>query len=154
MRDKFSIWLRRSPMWVCISTLLIASYIVAMPVILWMPSGSEIGTLDKVSNVITDIISVVIIAPAAETAMNQTLPIYLQRKYTKLGWICIILISALIFGAIHFYSIRYIAFAFLVGTVLSYGYVVRRRKNGSPFIIITLVHAIRNAIALVVHHAT
>jgi len=89
-----------------------------------------------------------IIGPVLETALLQALPINLLRGKFKLSWPVVLFASAGLFGASHWYSAAYIIFAFLVGLVLAYGYAVRQNaRGGRPFLLITVVHGLRNGIA-------
>ena len=69
----------------------------------------------------------VIISPIFETFLAQSLPYKLLKKmkYINERDYLILLISAIFFGLIHFYSLFYIFYAFLLGLVLMYGYMVR-----------------------------
>jgi uncharacterized protein len=88
-----------------------------------------------------------IIAPLIETALFQALPIGLLRGKLELSWPVVLVTSAGLFGASHGYSAAYVIFAFLIGLVLAYGYAVRKQDGGRPFLLITVVHGLRNGVA-------
>jgi uncharacterized protein len=92
----------------------------------------------------------VFLAPLLETALYQALPIELLSRKTSFSWQAEVVISAMLFGAAHWYSWGYVLSTFLVGLMLAYGYVVRRRARGRPFFLVFLVHGLRNSISLTV----
>lgn len=96
---------------------------------------------------ITMLISAVIIAPIAETALFQALPLLLLTRIPYLrekpGWI--ILISALVFGLWHPYSIHYMVFAFIGGAVYMYVYIIRYGKYS--FRTVLVIHLLGNLFA-------
>jgi len=62
--------------------------------------------------------------------------------------------SAAIFGIARLiYSLAYAACAFLAGLALTTGYVARMRPGGQPFLLVFLVHAASNALALAGRYA-
>jgi membrane protease YdiL (CAAX protease family) len=91
-------------------------------------------------------ILVVIIAPILETFLNQWLPFKLMQKWslTKNKYGIYILISAIIFGLCHTYSLQYILFAFSVGLILGYTYFFYSKTPKLAFWITTLIHGLRN----------
>jgi hypothetical protein len=90
----------------------------------------------------------VVLGPLIETALCQAAPIELLSRKTSFRWPTIVIISSILFGAAHRFSWGYVFSTFLIGLVLAYGYAVRRREGGRPFLLIFLVHALRNAISL------
>jgi len=153
MRDKISLWLRRCTPWAFVPILLIASYIIILPFAFLKPDPNQAGPNFRSMGVVGQFIIASVVAPIIETALNQALPIYLLRKYTRLRWFAIIVIPSAIFGLMHFYSIQYIVYAFLVGLVLTYSYAVRRYNGGHPFTLVALIHALRNTISIIITNA-
>ena len=88
----------------------------------------------------------VIIAPLFETWFNQVLPYKLLNKikYLKERSYLILLISALFFGLLHFYSLFYIFYGFLMGLVLMYGYMIRIETDKNTFYLIAVSHSLLN----------
>ena len=88
----------------------------------------------------------VIIAPIFETFFNQYLPYYLLNKikYFHERNYLILLASALFFGLLHFYSVFYIVYAFLLGLVLMYGYMLRIKTDNKTFYLIAISHSLLN----------
>ena len=90
--------------------------------------------------------SSVILIPLIETFLNQFLPYYLliKVKYLREKSYLILLISAVFFGVLHFYSVFYIIFGFLLGLVFMYGYMVRIKTDNKTFYLIAITHALFN----------
>jgi hypothetical protein len=88
----------------------------------------------------------VILAPILETLLNQVLPYYLMNKikYLKERSFLILLISALFFGLTHFYSLLYIIYAFILGFVFMYGYMIRIKTDDKTYYLITICHSLLN----------
>ncbi len=152
MNDAVTVRLRNiNAVWFVL-LLLVATYLVALPLPLLelafpkfqLGEGSAIM---RTSGIAGRLIYGSIIAPVVETALFQALPISLLRGKFKLSWPVVLIASAALFGASHWYSPAYIILAFLIGLVLAYGYAVRREDDGRPFVLITVVHGLRNGIA-------
>lgn len=90
----------------------------------------------------------VLLIPLLETLIHQTAPIILLKKYTRLKPGTIILVSAILFGAVHFYSVSYIFYAFLIGLILAYAYMIYLEKNASAFWVVAAIHSLRNLFSL------
>jgi hypothetical protein len=97
-------------------------------------------------NTIMLFISTVFIAPIVETYLCQALPYQKLRKVKYLSErnYLILLISASFFGLMHLYSLFYIVYAFLIGLVLMYGYIIRITSDKKTFILIALCHSVLN----------
>jgi len=88
-----------------------------------------------------------VLTPLVETAIFQWAPIRVLRTWLKLPAIWSIGVSAAAFGAAHTYSIGYMVFTFLIGLVLAMGFVARDHPGGKPYLLICVVHALRNAVS-------
>ena len=101
----------------------------------------------KENSIVFLFIAPIILAPIVETFLGQSLPYYLLKKFSYMNGrnYLVITASALFFGLLHFYSLFYIIYAFLLGLVLSYGYVVRIRYDKNAFLLIAVCHALLNA---------
>lgn len=88
----------------------------------------------------------VIVAPVFETWFAQSLPYSLlnKRSYFKERSYLILLISSLIFALNHFYSLFYIIYAFLMGLVLMYGYMIRIKTDKKTYYLIAICHSLVN----------
>ena len=89
----------------------------------------------------------IIVAPLIETLLFQSLPYFLLKDIPLLERkkIILILISALFFGITHFYSLFYVMYAFLLGIILMYGYVIRFKNDNKTFFLICVSHAFLNS---------
>lgn len=90
----------------------------------------------------------VIVAPLLETLCFQMFPYWVLRRFKTFRdnrW-AIVLIAALIFGSMHYYSVMYIIAASCMGAVMMYGYIVKWRRHG--YWNLVLFHAVWNALAL------
>jgi hypothetical protein len=101
----------------------------------------------KENSIVFIFIAPVILAPIIETFLGQSLPYYLLKKLSYMNGrnYLVIIASALFFGLLHFYSVFYIIYAFILGLVLSYGYAVRIRSDKNAFLLIAVCHALLNA---------
>lgn len=96
-------------------------------------------------NIYFQSIKLVIILPIIETLIFQLFPYFLMTQFDYLknrSWIIIIL-SAILFGLSHYYSLWYILHSGSLGALFMYAYIVRQRKNDS-FAALCLVHILRN----------
>lgn len=147
-----SVWLRTlSPMSFALA-LLAASFVVVAPLAVageLFPAfvlGPGPSTMQS-SGLFGRLVLGSIVAPPVETAIFQWAPVRLLQGRLGLPWPLVLVASATLFAASHYYSLGYIAFAFLVGLVLAYGFAVRNRPQDNPFMLVCIVHAIRNAVA-------
>ncbi|MBV8665134.1 MAG: CPBP family intramembrane metalloprotease [Burkholderiaceae bacterium] len=89
-----------------------------------------------------------LIAPLVETALFQWAPIRLLHTWLRQpAWLAV-LVSAVLFGMGHTYSLGYVVFTFLVGLVLAFGFQAKNYRGGHPYLLICIVHALRNVIAV------
>jgi membrane protease YdiL (CAAX protease family) len=103
--------------------------------VLRTPGGFSAGTVH--------IFSVLIIAPILETFIFQYLVIKLV-EWLKWGNLPAVLISAVLFGLLHFYNPGYIVFAFIGGLVLSYFFVLLRQGKHKAFLWVCIAHILSN----------
>lgn len=103
--------------------------------------------LDKPVLTVTVSISILVLAPIVETALFQTL-IYKLTKWCRFNNITIVLISAVCFGLMHYYSLLYMISTFFTGGILMYVYILRSEYNNKPYWSVTLAHFMLNAFAL------
>ena len=104
-------------------------------------NGPEVGIWILVS----------VFVPVFETFLNQRLPFKLMQNWslTKNKYGLYILISAIIFGLCHCYSLQYMIFAFAVGLVLGYTYFFYSKTPKLAFWTIALIHGLRNSIVFI-----
>ncbi len=93
------------------------------------------------------IILAVIIAPVIETALFQALPYLLFTKipYIRLKPVWIVLISAVLFGLWHTYSIHYMIYTFIGGAAYMYLYIVRYKRGA--YLTVVAIHSLANLFA-------
>jgi len=116
------------------------------------PNLSKVGinnSLEEGASLSSVLFTLLICAPIFETLFLQVLPIEISKWVTKkfTGKACSlfsIIVSALLFGAEHFYTIGYIFFAFLMGLFLAFFYLYIRRISGKKwlygFVAVVLFH--------------
>ncbi|NFP92699.1 CPBP family glutamic-type intramembrane protease [Clostridium sporogenes] len=106
------------------------------------------------SNFISEFILVIIIAPLIETLIFQYSIIKFLRNFNilKNNNIIIILISSILFGLSHPYSLTYIINTTILGIFLSYSFVIYENKNESPFWVVCAIHSLKNFTSFVFIH--
>ena len=147
---KITLKLKRKPFWLQIMILFLLSYAIvlsAIPLLLLtelIDKGNENGPNGL------PIFIVVILAPLLETLLNQHLPFKLFQalNWTKNKYGLYVVVSAIIFGLCHYYSLRYIIFAFAVGLIWGYTYLFYSKSPGKAFWTTTLIHALRNSMTV------
>lgn len=88
-----------------------------------------------------------VITPIVETALFQWLPIRIVHTWLKLPvWVAVIA-SAALFGFGHTYSVGYVVYTFMIGLVLAYGFTLKDYRKGQAYLLICIVHAIRNTVS-------
>jgi membrane protease YdiL (CAAX protease family) len=100
---------------------------------------------DASQNLFYQLFKYVIFIPLFETFIFQ----FLVIEFLYLIWIGkrkVIFFSALLFAAIHYYSIGYMLYAFSMGVILSYSYVIQK-STAKAFLIVYAIHLLRNALA-------
>jgi membrane protease YdiL (CAAX protease family) len=100
----------------------------------------------------TVFIIAVIIAPILETLIFQKGIIILSRKIEYIKnrvWLQIV-ISALIFGLNHTYSVAYIFVGFLLGLIFAYSYIVSEDKKSNALRNVIIIHSLSNMISILI----
>lgn len=90
------------------------------------------------------LLEVVILAPLIETLIFQK---WFYNLFSLIGWLnryknFIILISAVAFGLIHFYSLSYIIYNFFIGALLMFTYIIKINKKA--YWIVVILHSLMN----------
>jgi len=87
-----------------------------------------------------------LIMPIIETLVFQHWVFKLLEKtgLKKNKYLWIIIISSVLFGISHDYSLRYVVFAVSEGFVLAYTYYFYRKNTAKAFWTTTLIHCLRN----------
>ena len=115
-------------------------------------SDKDIGGPKSIlDNIYTAIIIGLIVAPIIETLLGQMLPIKLVQRYIKWNTNSVALIfSTMIFGLGHIsYSIWYFFLVLPLGFVLAVTYLIFQKRQQSSFWTTTLLHSMRNSLALI-----
>lgn len=97
---------------------------------------------------------IIVIVPIIETFIFQygVFKILQAFKFTRSKYVIYIFISALLFGLEHWYSIKYILFAFTAGIALAYTYYLYHKNAIKAFWTTTLIHSLRNLTSLVIFY--
>ncbi|MCY6356245.1 CPBP family intramembrane glutamic endopeptidase [Clostridium sp. ZS2-4] len=140
-----------------IAAIVLFTYLIFIPLIPLFYLGEKyIGPMGDAtsiarSSLFTQIILTSIAAPILETLIFQygIIEILNLIPYFKGKNIIITIISALLFGIAHSYSLLYIFFGFSIGLLLAYSYIVYRKKNFSAFWVVFWIHCIRNTISTI-----
>ncbi|GAB2924102.1 hypothetical protein GCM10027093_74430 [Paraburkholderia jirisanensis] len=127
---------------------LLLTYAAALPVslaVVTVPSVAFDGPGFEKHGLGSMILFGCLIAPMLETAVNQWACIRLLNRFGCRTAIAIV-ISALLFGLGHTYSVAYVLTTFIIGLVLAATFVIEDHRGGSPFLVTMMVHATRNGI--------
>lgn len=134
-----------------VSSFLIACSILPLKLLIDLKFGEKDAGPDLGIGIGSCIV-IAIIAPIFETFLNQELPFILLQNWnlTKNKYGIYILISAIIFGLCHTYSLQYVLFAFSVGLVLGYTYFFYSKTPKLAFWITALIHGLRNLTTFII----
>lgn len=96
-------------------------------------------------------IATVLVAPFFETFLFQRLPFNLMQNWslTRNKYGLYILVSSVIFGLCHYYSLQYMIITFAGGLVLAYTYFFYCKMPKVAFWTTVLIHGLRNSMALI-----
>ncbi|MGF1587044.1 MAG: type II CAAX prenyl endopeptidase Rce1 family protein [Bacteroidales bacterium] len=92
----------------------------------------------------------VVFGPIVETIIFHFLLMELLLfifKKTKNQEYWVVLISAIIFSLIHYYSIQYRIYSFFAGIIFSSAYLVARKNKMLPFAVVFIIHSVYNLIS-------
>lgn len=117
-------------------------------------SPEERGITFMESSVAAYFLIAVVVIPFIETEFIQALPIELLKHIAKRFKIRystwpIIIISAVLFGAIHPYNTAYIIATFLIGILLAFAYHVASKRKQNALVTVWLIHGLMNTVPLV-----
>lgn len=90
-----------------------------------------------------------ILAPLIESLLFQTLFFSLYKRFRINKWV-IILLSTVLFGLYHNYSIFYIVNTGIVGFLFMYFYILRAEQENKPFFATVVAHVFFNFAAIVI----
>ena len=131
---------------------LVFSYIISYAMHLFNPETLDIDYLNNKSIPVKFILTV-IVTPIIETLIYQYAIIEIVFRILKSNKTTIaILLSSVIFGLSHFYSITYITATFILGLLFSCVYVIARKRNDvNPYWLLTVIHGSINLMAFIVN---
>lgn len=94
------------------------------------------------------IVEVVVLAPLIETLIFQK---WFYKLFSYIDWfnqykILIILLSAVVFGLIHFYSLSYIIYNFFVGAFFMFVYIIK--IGNRPYWTVAVLHGLMNLFSI------
>ncbi|EJO5349297.1 CPBP family intramembrane metalloprotease [Clostridium botulinum] len=140
------------PKFIC--TIVILSFIISVIFIpITIIYEKYMGTMGgpEIKNLTTLFISIAIIGPLWETLIYQMsiIKLFSLNKKIKNKKLLLIIISAIFFGAAHFYSILYIFYGFTMGLLLAYSYIVYEDKENSGYWVTAIIHSLINLIKFV-----
>jgi hypothetical protein len=97
------------------------------------------------------VIKGLIVAPLIETLVFQRFVYYLFTKISYLNNknILICILSGVLFGLSHYYSLYYIILAVIIGFVLMYAYLIHIKQMRKSFWIVVVIHFLLNLSALI-----
>jgi hypothetical protein len=141
--------LKRKPYWGQISLFFVLTFLIALSVVPFIVLTDVLVGENTEGPDVSSFFIIVILAPILETLLHQHLPFKLMQSWswTKNKYGFYIIVSAILFGLIHAYSLQYMIFAFSVGLILAYMYFFYSKSPGKSFWSTTLIHAMRNLFA-------
>lgn len=142
-----------------IVTMVLLTYLAIIPFIpLFSLYEKYIGKMGEPINIVTatllwKIINGSILTPILETFIFQytIIEILSSIKILKEKNIVIVMVSAVLFGISHPYSYLYIFYAFIIGLLLAYSYLIYKKKKFSAFWVVFWIHCIRNTISTILY---
>lgn len=143
------------PVFIVVMTILsIVGILPLLPVlhVLVEIGGPRVGPSLAEESMFFQFVGSVLLAPLLETLIYQTAPILILRKYSSARPAIIILASSILFAVGHDYDISYIFYAFLIGLLLAYSYVIYLEKTVSAFWVVAAIHSLRNLFSLVIYN--
>jgi membrane protease YdiL (CAAX protease family) len=144
--------LKRKPYYIQIGIFFLSSFLIVICVLPFIALTDIVAGENTEGPDVSLWMLAIIFAPMLETLLNQHLPFKLMQKWswTKNKYGLYIVFSAIIFGICHTYSLQYMIFAFSVGLILGYMYYFYSKKPGKSFWSTTLIHALRNSVAILI----
>jgi hypothetical protein len=94
------------------------------------------------------LVDVLILAPILETLVYQTLFFLIYRRFKIKRWI-IVLISGIVFGAVHDYPLFYMIGTAPIGFIFMYMYILRAEMNNKPLASTIIAHASINLVVTI-----
>ena len=147
---RFTLRLKRKSYFTQIAIFMAASFLMTIFVVPFLFLADRLVGENSNGPNIDWWVGIIIVAPILETYLNQKLPFILLQKWNKTrgkyGFYMVL--SALVFAAMHCYSIQYIIAVLSAGFVLAYTYAFYSKNPKIAFWSTTLIHALKNTVAL------
>ncbi len=105
----------------------------------------------KFEPTIFDFLVVAIVGPLIETAIVQLWIIKAVLKYSSNNKLFALIISSVIFGLAHYYSVPYFMKATLAGAIYGLVWLSIACKQKDPFFYVALTHGLYNSIGFIGH---
>lgn len=109
-------------------------------------SSESLGTALRSFGVQNSFVLAVLIAPAVETVIFQSLPMELTQRIWPKHRVIGVVASGILFGSMHGYSVGYMLGAALLGSILAIAYLVQAYPGGMPFLFVSGLHAVHNLV--------
>lgn len=153
--SRLNTWFGRSSFVYALLIFLVISYLIVLPpailvTLFGLKISSNYGPHFSSHGIFYVAAVGCVLAPIIETFIFQFSIIRIAKTTFGLSSFKAIILSSILFGLSHYYNIYYVFFAFLVGIVLSYAFIVRDFEGGKGFFMVLLLHALRNLVSLVV----
>ncbi|MGL4333041.1 MAG: CPBP family glutamic-type intramembrane protease [Bacteroidales bacterium] len=116
---------------------------------LGVPNVQFHETIDKYSFTFDEQLFIaVVFGPFFETVIYQFLPFVILSRisYLKKNYVFILLISSLLFGLTHNYSVHHAVYSTMVGFFYMYLYIMHTGKH--PFYTVFILHAVSNLVSI------
>lgn len=142
--------LAKKPLIFMVSLLIILDLFISIVFSFWLFPNHNAGP--KFDSKIEAFILVVIFSPVIETYLFQkTIIGSIVKKYPS-SQLNACLISAIIFGILHYYSPEYILKTFISGFLYGILYLVSLQKIKHPFLPVVIAHSIFNLIGFCIDY--
>lgn len=147
---RMTLKLKRKPYWIQMCIFYLSCFLIALIVSPFIILADLTVGESTEGPELSSFFLVVILVPILETLVNQHLPFKLMQRWswTKNKYGLYILVSAIVFGLFHSYSLQYIIFAFSGGLILGYAYFFYSKTPRKSFWSTTLIHALKNSGAI------
>ena len=142
--------LKRKPYWIQMGIFYLSCFLIVFSVLPFILLTEVLVGESTEGPDLSSWFLVIILAPILETLINQHLPFKLMQKWswTRNKYGLYIIVSALVFGLSHTYSLQYMIFAFSGGLILGYMYFFYSKTPRKSFWSTTLIHALKNSVAI------
>ncbi len=127
-------------------SLLANSFVGGLFSIVLFPESTEGPKFDSSK---ADFLLVVILAPIIETLILQSWLIKKILKNTNNSKLAAFMVSAIVFGLLHNYSVPYIMKGTLAGMIYALLYLTIANKKRDPLPYVVLTHSLNNLIAFI-----